>query len=130
HNLRTPPGGGYNTTKSFQPLATTLDEFQTLATKAALARPRNVIPSGARNLLFKALARIERFHLSYTIWTHMNFDDYEQILYQQDDGSGWVAEIPVLEACYALMKTPDEAKAELKLVFDMIMEERSEQKNA
>jgi predicted RNase H-like HicB family nuclease len=60
----------------------------------------------------------------------MKFDDYEQILYQQDDGSGWVAEIPALEACYALMKTPDEAKAELRLVFDMIMEERSEQKNA
>lgn len=60
----------------------------------------------------------------------MNFDDYEQIPYQQDDASGWVAEIPAMEGCYALMKTPDEAKAELRLVFDMIMEERSEQKNA
>ena len=60
----------------------------------------------------------------------MKFDDYEQILYQQDDGSGWVAQSPALEACYALMKTPEEAKAELGLVFDMIMEERSEQNNA
>jgi predicted RNase H-like HicB family nuclease len=83
-----------------------------------------------RNLPFKLLARIARIHLSYTIRTGMNFDDYEQILYQQDDGSGWVAEIPSIEGCYALMKTPDEAKAELRLVFDMIMEERSEQKNA
>jgi hypothetical protein len=29
----------------------------------------------------------------------MNFDDYEQILYQQDDGAGWVAEIPAIEGC-------------------------------
>jgi predicted RNase H-like HicB family nuclease len=60
----------------------------------------------------------------------MKFEDYEQILYPQDDGSGWVAEIPTLEACYALMRTPEEAKAELKLVFDMIMEELREKRNA
>jgi predicted RNase H-like HicB family nuclease len=60
----------------------------------------------------------------------MKFEDYEQILYPQDDGSGWVAEIPALQACYALMPTPEEAKAELKLVFDMIMEELEEKKNA
>ena len=60
----------------------------------------------------------------------MKFEQYEQVFYQQDDGSGWVAELPALEACYALMKTPEEAKAELKLVFDMIMEERRERRNA
>ncbi|MGH9743746.1 MAG: type II toxin-antitoxin system HicB family antitoxin [Candidatus Acidiferrum sp.] len=60
----------------------------------------------------------------------MKFDDYEQILYPQDDGSGWVAEIPAIEACYALMRTQEEAKAELKLVFDMIMEELQETENA
>jgi predicted RNase H-like HicB family nuclease len=59
----------------------------------------------------------------------MKFEDYEQILYPQDDGSGWVAEIPAIQACYAFMPTPEEAKAELKLVFDMIMEERQEKKN-
>jgi predicted RNase H-like HicB family nuclease len=59
----------------------------------------------------------------------MKFEDYEQILNQQDDGSGWVAEIPAIQACYALMPTPEEANAELKLVFDMIMEERQETKN-
>jgi predicted RNase H-like HicB family nuclease len=58
----------------------------------------------------------------------MKFEDYEQILYRQDDGSGWVAEIPALPACHALMKTPDEAKAELKLVFEMIMESERESK--
>ena len=60
----------------------------------------------------------------------MNFDDYEQILYKQDDGSGWVAEIPAIEGCHALMRAPLEAKAELRLVFEMIEEERREQKNA
>jgi predicted RNase H-like HicB family nuclease len=60
----------------------------------------------------------------------MKFEDYEQILYPQDDGSGWVAEIPAIEACYALMRTPEEAKEELRLVFDMIMEELQEKRNA
>lgn len=60
----------------------------------------------------------------------MKFEDYEQILYQQEDGSGWVAEISALPSCYALMKTPEEAKAELRLVFEMIMEELREKKNA
>jgi predicted RNase H-like HicB family nuclease len=59
----------------------------------------------------------------------MKFEDYEQILYRQDDGSGWVAEIPALPACYALMKTPEEAKAELRLVFDMIMGSERERQN-
>lgn len=60
----------------------------------------------------------------------MKFEDYEQILYRQDDASGWVAEILAIEGCYALMESPEKAKPELKLVFDMIMEERREQKNA
>jgi predicted RNase H-like HicB family nuclease len=59
----------------------------------------------------------------------MRFEDYEQILYQQDDGSGRVAEIRRLPACYALMKAPEEAKAELRLVFDMIMESEREREN-
>jgi len=59
----------------------------------------------------------------------MKFEDYEQILYRQNDGS-WVAEIPALPSCYALMETPEEAKAELRLVFEMVMEELREKKNA
>jgi hypothetical protein len=34
----------------------------------------------------------------------MKFEDYKIILYRQENGS-WVAEIPALPACYALMKT-------------------------
>lgn len=58
----------------------------------------------------------------------MEFEDYEKILYQQEDGS-WVAEIPVLPACYALMKTPEEAKTERRLVFEMIMESLDENRH-
>jgi predicted RNase H-like HicB family nuclease len=39
-----------------------------------------------------------------------------------DDGS-WVAEVPVISGCYALMPTREEALAELRRVFDMIAEE-------
>jgi predicted RNase H-like HicB family nuclease len=59
----------------------------------------------------------------------MRLEDYQLILYPQNDGSGWVAEIPALPACHALMKTPSEAKAELRLVFGMIIEERRENEN-
>jgi len=51
----------------------------------------------------------------------MKFDDYKIILYRQDDGS-WVAEIPSISSCYALMNTREEALAELLQVFKMIEE--------
>lgn len=53
----------------------------------------------------------------------MKFEDYKIILYRQDDGSGWVAEIPAIGGCYALMKTREEALAELANVFGMIEDE-------
>lgn len=34
----------------------------------------------------------------------MDFESYKIVLYRQDDGS-WVAEIPSLPGCYALMPT-------------------------
>ena len=44
------------------------------------------------------------------------------ILYRQENES-WVAEIPALPACYALMKTREEALAELANVFSMVKDE-------
>ena len=52
----------------------------------------------------------------------MSFDDYKVVLYRQDDGA-WVAEIPALGGCYALMDTREEALAELGQVFALIAEE-------
>lgn len=52
----------------------------------------------------------------------MAFEDYKIVLYRQDDGS-WVAEIPSLPGCYALMTTLEEALSELEGVFRMIAEE-------
>lgn len=52
-------------------------------------------------------------------------NDYKTILYRQDDGS-WVAEIPAISGCYALMPTREEALAELKGVFAMIAAESKE----
>jgi predicted RNase H-like HicB family nuclease len=52
----------------------------------------------------------------------MPFEDYKIILYRQENGS-WVAEIPALGGCYALMKTREKALAELSNVFSMIEEE-------
>jgi predicted RNase H-like HicB family nuclease len=52
-------------------------------------------------------------------------ENYKTILYRQDDGS-WVAEIPAISGCYALMATREAALAELTQVFQMIAEENRE----
>lgn len=55
----------------------------------------------------------------------MEFENYKIVLYRQEDGS-WVAEIPSIPGCYALMNTREEALAELAGVFRMIAEEYKE----
>jgi predicted RNase H-like HicB family nuclease len=55
----------------------------------------------------------------------MKLEDYKTILYRQEDGS-WVAEIPAIPGCYALMTTREEALAELSHVFRMLAAEYSE----
>lgn len=55
----------------------------------------------------------------------MSFDDYKVVLYRNQP-DGWVAEIPALHGCYALMSTREEALAELPNVFAMIVEEYEE----
>ncbi len=52
----------------------------------------------------------------------MTFQDYKLVLYRQED-SAWVAEIPAISGCYALMPTKEEALAELEKVFAMIADE-------
>jgi len=52
----------------------------------------------------------------------MSVEDYKTILYRQEDGS-WVAEIPAIPGCYALMASREEALAELSCVFEIISEE-------
>ena len=52
----------------------------------------------------------------------MKLDDYKTVLYRQEDGS-WVAEIPAISGCYALMPTREEALTELSGVFEMIAQE-------
>jgi predicted RNase H-like HicB family nuclease len=41
----------------------------------------------------------------------MKLEDYKIILHRQENGS-WVAEIPVVPGCYALMDTREAALAE------------------
>ncbi len=55
----------------------------------------------------------------------MTLDDYKTVLYRQEDGS-WVAEIPAISGCYALMPTREEALSELAQVFEMISSEYRE----
>jgi len=52
----------------------------------------------------------------------VRLDDYKIVLYRQDKGS-WVAEVPAIPGCYALMDTRAAALAELAGVFDMIAAE-------
>lgn len=60
--------------------------------------------------------------VSYSI---VKLDDYKIILYRQQDGS-WVAEVPAIPGCYALMPSKNAALAELAGVFDMLSEEYAE----
>jgi predicted RNase H-like HicB family nuclease len=55
----------------------------------------------------------------------MKLEDYKTVLYRQQDGS-WVAEIPAIAGCYALMDTREAALAELSNVFGLIAEEYRE----
>jgi predicted RNase H-like HicB family nuclease len=52
----------------------------------------------------------------------MTFEDYKTVLYRQPDAA-WVAEIPAIPGCYALMPTREEALQELADVFAMIADE-------
>lgn len=51
--------------------------------------------------------------------------DYKIVLYAQEDGS-WVAEVPAISGCYALMNSREAAMQELERVFEMIRSEYSE----
>lgn len=51
--------------------------------------------------------------------------NYKIILYAQEDGS-WVAEIPAIGGCYALMETREAALQELEQAFQMIRAEYAE----
>jgi predicted RNase H-like HicB family nuclease len=55
----------------------------------------------------------------------MGFDDYKVVLYRNQP-EGWVAEIPAIPGCYALMPTREEALVELADVFRLISEECQE----
>lgn len=58
----------------------------------------------------------------------MSLDDYKVVLYRNDPG-GWVAEVPSVPGCYALMPTRDAALRELAAVFQMISDEYAERKH-
>jgi predicted RNase H-like HicB family nuclease len=49
----------------------------------------------------------------------MPLDEYKMVLHRNQP-SGWVAEIPSISGCYALMPTRTEALLELEQVFAMI----------
>jgi predicted RNase H-like HicB family nuclease len=55
----------------------------------------------------------------------MGIENYKTILYRQEP-AGWVAEIPAIPGCYALMETREAALAEFTSVFQMIAEEYRE----
>ena len=55
----------------------------------------------------------------------MTFHDYKKVLYRQEDGA-WVAEVPAISSCYALMATREDVLTELEKVFQMVAEEYRE----
>ena len=52
----------------------------------------------------------------------MGFENYKLVLYRNQP-DGWVAEIPAISGCHALMPTAEEAVTELVEVFRLIEEE-------
>ena len=51
-----------------------------------------------------------------------SLESYTSIMRPNDNGT-FVAYVPAIEGCHAWGKTPEEARAELVNVFDMICEE-------
>lgn len=49
----------------------------------------------------------------------MGFDDYKLVIYRNQP-EGWVAEIPAIAGCHALMPTAEQAVTELAQVFRLI----------
>jgi predicted RNase H-like HicB family nuclease len=52
----------------------------------------------------------------------MTLDNYKVVLYRNEP-DGWVAEVPAIPGCYALMATRGKALAELEGVFQTIATE-------
>ena len=52
----------------------------------------------------------------------MTLDNYKVVLYRNQP-DGWVAEVPAIPGCYALMATREAALAELEGVFQMVAAE-------
>lgn len=52
----------------------------------------------------------------------MRFDDYKLVIYRNQP-DGWVAGIPAIPGCHALMPTAEEALRELAAVFRLLEEE-------
>ena len=65
----------------------------------------------------------------FDIITTMILDDYKFVLYRNEP-SGWVAEVPSIPGCHALMPTREAALAELAAVFQMISDEYAERNQA
>jgi predicted RNase H-like HicB family nuclease len=59
----------------------------------------------------------------------VTLDNYKVVLYRNQP-EGWVAEVPAISGCYALMPTREEAPAELGRVFEMIAAEYQEKGQA
>jgi predicted RNase H-like HicB family nuclease len=55
----------------------------------------------------------------------VTLDNYKVVLYRNQP-DGWVAEVPAISGCYALMPTREEALAEMSRVFEMIAAEYRE----
>jgi predicted RNase H-like HicB family nuclease len=55
----------------------------------------------------------------------MTLDDYKVVLYRNQP-DGWVAEVPAIPGCYALMPSRESALAGLEDVFATITAEYSE----
>lgn len=63
--------------------------------------------------------------MSFVTIKLVSLDDYKVVLYRNEP-SGWVAEVPSIPGCHALMPTREAALSELVAVFQMIAEEYAE----
>ena len=59
----------------------------------------------------------------------MTLDNYKVVLYRNQP-EGWVAEVPAISGCYALMPTHEEELADVARVFEMIAAEYQEKGQA
>jgi predicted RNase H-like HicB family nuclease len=72
---------------------------------------------------YQSLSLMQRYGTAAFLGTNRCHGSVEKVVLYRNQPEGWVAEIPAISGCYALMSTREAALAELEQVFEMVASE-------